>query len=289
MVLFPLIEILGQGGHQVITNSRLMTTPTPPSGQPHLDFWNSSVAVDQYLFDTRPAFLYPPETRLLGMFRERWAEVKMLDIGVGAGRTTHYFAELAGSYTAIDFAPSMIDSCSKRFAGRWPGAEFKVGDASDLAGHADASYDLVLFSFNGIDNLAYDKRLLALAEMKRVCKPGGWVVFSSHNIYSLPSRRKLQIKAHPLRFWEELNRWRAVSKKNPPIAEVMAQPYLQYCDGHVGEASQMYIRPEFQAKDVVDAGLELMGQFANDGRLLRAEDDAKNGKTSWVYYYCRKP
>ena len=262
---------------------------SPPVGTSHLEFWNSGPAVQQYAFEKKPPFLFPPETRMLGLFRERWAEVSMLDIGVGAGRTTHYFAELAGSYTAIDFAPSMIESCDQRFAGRWPGALFKVGDAADLAGHGDAAYDLVLFSFNGIDNLPYDKRLRALSEMRRVCKPGGWVVFSSHNIYSLPSRQKLAIKAHPVRLIEEFKRWRIVRQKNPGIAEVMAQPYFHYHDGHVGDATQMYIRPEAQAVDVKAAGLELVGKFANDGRMLLADDDAKDGRISWVYYYCRKP
>jgi ubiquinone/menaquinone biosynthesis C-methylase UbiE len=56
-----------------------------------------------------------------------------------------------------------------------------VGDACDLSFKSN-EFDAVVFSFNGIDCLyPYEKRIQALSEFRRILKPGGFFVFSSHN------------------------------------------------------------------------------------------------------------
>ncbi|MDB6119148.1 MAG: SAM-dependent methyltransferase [Verrucomicrobiaceae bacterium] len=263
--------------------------PAPPPETSQLNYWNSENAVAYYSYDHRPVFLYYPELRLLGMFQDRWPQMRVLDIGVGAGRTTQYFAELAGTYVGIDFSQGMVDRCQQRFAGRWPGASFQQGDATDLHQHADNSYDLVLFSFNGVDCMSPEKREMALKEMQRVCKPGGWVVFSSHNVYSIPLIPKFEIHPHPMRFLEEARRWWSVKQKNPPVEQVMTTPYVRYYDATIGDNYLIFSRPEVQARDLQALGFTEVRRYANnDGRELITDQDGQHPSVSWVYYFCRK-
>ena len=64
-----------------------------------------------------------------------------------------------------------------------------TGDASNL-GLKDNSFDVVIFSFNGIDYIyPYIKRLAALKEIRRVLKTNGLFIFSSHN-HCIPRDRE---------------------------------------------------------------------------------------------------
>jgi ubiquinone/menaquinone biosynthesis C-methylase UbiE len=102
----------------------------------------------------------------------------ILDLGVGGGRTTPYLSGIASRYVGVDYSEGMIDACRRKF----PHLEFEVADASDLSRFADASFDSVVFSYNGLDCLVpYEKREKCLRECHRVLKPGGFYIFSSHN------------------------------------------------------------------------------------------------------------
>ena len=45
----------------------------------------------------------------------RLAAMNMLDMGVGGGRTTKYFAPLVKNYIGADYAPAMLQVCRKRY------------------------------------------------------------------------------------------------------------------------------------------------------------------------------
>ena len=102
----------------------------------------------------------------------------ILDIGVGAGRTTSFLKEIAGHYVGIDYSEKMIDACRCRF----PELEFHVMDATDMSTFRADSFDAILFSFNGIDSLHPDeKRLRCLRECYRILRSSGTFVFSAHS------------------------------------------------------------------------------------------------------------
>ncbi len=70
--------------------------------------------------------------------------------------------------------------------GKFPHLQFIVADASDLSQLADATFDAIVFSFNGIDCLVPEEsRHKCLRECHRVLKPAGVYIFSSHNPRSL--------------------------------------------------------------------------------------------------------
>lgn len=106
----------------------------------------------------------------------------VLDLGVGGGRTTPYLSKVASSYVGVDRSAAMIQACRNKF----PDLDFLLADASDLSVFPDASFDAIVFSFNGLDYVVPDeKRLRCLSECRRVLRPEGKLIFSCHNPRSI--------------------------------------------------------------------------------------------------------
>jgi len=121
-------------------------------------------------------YLTPCERLLFGSYIPLGSAV--LDLGVGGGRTSGYLSQRASRYLGVDYAEAMVKACQKKF----PELEFVVADAAHLSFLADQSFDAVVFSFNGIDCLLPDEaRRSCLKHIHRVLKPGGVLIFSSHN------------------------------------------------------------------------------------------------------------
>ena len=102
----------------------------------------------------------------------------VLDLGVGTGRTTAALLARSDDYVGLDISEGMVAQARRRFAG----VDFRVGDAMRLEEFADGSLDVVVFSYNGIDTLQpLSGRMACLAEVRRVLRPAGVFIFSSHN------------------------------------------------------------------------------------------------------------
>ena len=129
-------------------------------------------------------YLRKPEVTVLNELREKLQNMKMLDIGVGTGRTTVHFASLTKEYVGIDYSPSMIEAAQKRFQNYLTKISLLIMDARNMTFFPDGYFDFVFFSWCGIDYVSHEDRLLILSEIHRVLRKGGFFFFSTHNLNS---------------------------------------------------------------------------------------------------------
>jgi SAM-dependent methyltransferase len=102
---------------------------------------------------------------------------RILDIGVGAGRTVKPLRSLSQNYVGVDYVQEMVDHCRQQF----PGVRFERADARDMSAFVSGSFDLVMFSCNGICMVDHAGRLAILREVHRLLSPQGVFVFSTCN------------------------------------------------------------------------------------------------------------
>lgn len=152
---------------------------------------------------------------------------RILDVGVGTGRTISLLKLLSDDYVAVDYSQRRVEMCHRRY----PGVDVRMADARNLAEFDERSFDFVFFSFYGIDSMDHEGRARALSEFHRILRPGGILSYSTLNRDGMsfnekpwqvdrPGRRTplsprklaravLVPARHPLRFWCRLNHWRA--------------------------------------------------------------------------------
>ena len=104
-------------------------------------------------------------------------EMKILDIGAGAGEYSLYFAEKGFDVTAIELADSNIAAFRKKLK---PEHNIKLsqGNAVDLSCYPDENFDIVLM-FGPLYHLhSENDRQKAIAEAKRVAKKDAVLFFA---------------------------------------------------------------------------------------------------------------
>ncbi len=232
-----------------------------------------------------------PELAILARFKERWAEMDVLDIGVGPGRTSHTFAALAKTYTGIDYAHRMIAHCKATIA-ESETVRFLLCDARDMSTLGDRTFDFVLFSFNGIDYVDHTARLRILREVHGRLRSEGFFFFSAHSLHAFPFR--LTIPAFrprsPIRWMyragEAFVRWarlRAIHR-NVDAETIKARGWAILADGSHGfKATPYYVLPESQDRQLAEAGFRLMGTYDLAGRVI---DHRVTTDDVWLHYLC---
>ena len=235
--------------------------------------------------------LQKPEVAVLEQLRNRLSHMKILDIGVGAGRTTAFFAGLAEEYIGLDYSANMVTACRRKF----PQFTFKVCDARCLNLFKENYFDFVLFSFNGIDSVNQDDRFKILREIHRVTKKNGYFFFSAHNLnFYFSHVRSIRLYKNPLssvnlvlsflrsrllnnKIWNEL--------RNPSKSLQNAMIYHYTCN----KLMLIYwLTPAEQIKQLLETGFRNIRVFDLEGieitnpRLLALTD-----RDSWLYYLCQ--
>jgi SAM-dependent methyltransferase len=146
-------------------------------GDPHLNVYSRSDVVENYVNER---CLLPCEVYLFDKYVK--SSDAILDIGVGGGRTAPYLFAKGAKYIGVDYSQAMVAACKRKF----PALEFYCENACDLRRFEDASFDVAVFSWNGMDCIGtVEAREACLREVFRVLKPGGRFIFSSHNAKQL--------------------------------------------------------------------------------------------------------
>lgn len=223
-----------------------------------------------FLFDTE-AYIFPKYIT---------ANQRLLDVGVGGGRTTANLAHVA-SYVGVDLSPRMIEACRKRF----PKLKFEVVNAAEPLPYENASFDCVLFSFNGLGYLYPDlSRKGFLNEANRVLAKDGLLILSLHHpdeLIRLPDLKS----ADPLRIMWRLARSLAISLK-----KIVSAPFSRgtwtgskwIFDSAHGGLFTYHVRPELFRREAEAAGFQLIEWMpapkASSSRIFRP----------WIYYVLKK-
>jgi len=103
--------------------------------------------------------------------------MKVLDLGCGDGNTAVPAAQRGADVTGIDIARNLVEAANRR-AAQLGLANLKVreGDATNLEGVPDASFDLVVSIFGA---MFAPKPFDVAREMVRVTRPGGRIVMGN--------------------------------------------------------------------------------------------------------------
>ncbi len=105
------------------------------------------------------------------------APLRVLDLGCGDGTTAIPLARLGADVVGIDIASNLVEAGNRRAAeAGLHNLKFQEGDASNLEGVPDDSFDMTLSVFGAM----FAPRPFDVAkEMVRVTKPGGRVVMGN--------------------------------------------------------------------------------------------------------------
>ncbi|WP_338600597.1 methyltransferase domain-containing protein [Saccharopolyspora sp. SCSIO 74807] len=115
------------------------------------------------------------------------AQGKVLEVAIGTGLNLDWYPDdvrLAG----IDLSPRMLDHARRRADDTGRKIELRIGNAQQLE-FADNSFDTVVCTFS-LCAVPDDRG--AVAEMKRVLRPGGQLLLADHVISTSRSARVVQ-------------------------------------------------------------------------------------------------
>ncbi len=230
--------------------------------------------------------LQPAEQVILRKFKDEINHSHLLDIGIGAGRTTLHLIPACRHYTGVDYSQKMVEFCKKKFTA--DNALFEVCDARDMDLFHDGQFDTVIFSFNGIDSVSKQDRRLILDEVRRVGKPNGLFIFSCHNIRKLDNLFSYRFTWNPLEAVLELRRYLRFRSLNDKKAEYEGKDWIILRDGADDFRSEfVYVKPELQVKELEELGFSDIELYSNKTGEIVPLDDIENYKNAWIYFSCR--
>jgi len=236
--------------------------------------------------------LFPAERTVLRRLAPRIADLDMLDLGVGSGRTGWTYAPLVRRYVGVDYSPRMVEAAKQRLGGE-SNVELLVGDARDLT-PIDGQFDFILFSFNAIDALPPDGRLQVLDQVRSKLRSDGLFQFSTHSLGTLPfdthlphSPRfakmrtyRMYAKARELRYAYRIGKinraldLEAARRRGWDVIPSMAHDF---------RIRDYYVDPEFQVGQLREHGFEVLTVIDNAGQEVTLPHDSRD---SWFDYLC---
>lgn len=262
-----------------------MATNYPPPVAPSDD--NQQIYEDASVIDVYREVGQPQQAEL-AMFEplaDELAKGSLLDIGIGAGRTTAYLAPKVARYVGVDYSHGLVAAAQQLY----PEAEILWCDARDMSAFGDGSFDFVNFSFNGLDSLDHEGRLQVLAEVRRVLAPGGHWMFSSHNRdyhrrgllpWQPPFKPGRVMLKKSLEAIAARDNWRRLRKEQVETPEYA----LVNDEAHDYSLLHYYVSPEAQRRQLEEAGF-------TDVRVLDQWGTPITGpspRSIWLYYACRR-
>jgi len=253
-------------------------------------------------------YLDKAEASIIEELKPHLKDMSMLDMGVGAGRTTKYFLPLVNCYIGADYAPNMIEECRKKYRNR---KIFEVIDVRDMKKFADGMFDFILFSYNGIDSFDEKGRKKALEEIKRILKDDGFFAFSSHNInwsgiydifrlkgmYNSLNKKiqnnsrlsfikKIQLIFKAIYYFLRLNILNKRIYMSSYIKKLQKEGHGILADNSLnGKVKIYYTSPDYQVAQLREFGFKDIKSYSVNG--IEAHEQSQLNNSAWIYYLCR--
>ena len=119
--------------------------------------------------------------RVLAPLRDAGRRLQILDVSTGSCNSLyrHGWMSLDADYTAIDLSETMLKQGSDLMSAAGVPVDLVLGDAMDLP-FQDDRFDVVL-SYGAVNGLTDPAK--AIAEMARVARPGGTLLFLDEQMY----------------------------------------------------------------------------------------------------------
>lgn len=158
------------------------------------------------------------------------AGTALLDVACGTGNAAVPAAERGAAVTGLDITPKLLEVARERARAAGVDVELVEGDAENLP-FDDDSFDRVTSVFGTM--FAPDHRR-AMAELVRVCKPGGTVGFCAWTPQGLNGRMFMVVGSHM-----------------PPPPEGFQPPILWGEESHVRDLlAPLGVEPAFERRSV---------------------------------------
>ena len=235
--------------------------------------------------------LQPAEKTAFELIFKEKERIAILDIGVGGGRTTEFLEDKASRYVGIDYSPTMVAACRRKFE-KARNASFQLCDARDLSRFKDNEFDLVVFSFNGIDNLDPQGRNDALKEMRRVLKSGGYLLFSSHSTAAIKKEFSFKVFSLRYRFLPMVYLASIYNYIMMPVVnrhiDLSTTPDMVVIKYPDASFKQMFVSPVAQTKMLRQLEFIDIRVLSFSTGLELNKEQMKLSEDNWLYYLCRK-
>jgi ubiquinone/menaquinone biosynthesis C-methylase UbiE len=239
--------------------------------------------------------LQRPEKTIFNILESNLVNMKVLDIGVGAGRTSLYLANKVKEYHGLDYSDEMIELCKNNICINNENTKYDVCDVRDMNIFNNDTFDLVLFSFNGLDYISHQDRLKALKEIHRVSKEGAYFIFSTHNLQYIDRIFLLRYQFHYKikRLKEKISFWFKLKYKYNDVnlyKKLKESKFAIFNDGaHDFGLLTYYINPKAQIQQLNEehfTNIDLFSVHTGDRIDLGTKDIEAICDASWVYYMC---
>jgi ubiquinone/menaquinone biosynthesis C-methylase UbiE len=147
-----------------------VSEPSPADNRAYYDAFS-----EQYDRDRAGGYHALIDDQAAEIVRRVGVDRDVLEVGCGTGLVLQRVAQFARAATGVDLSPGMLERARAR------GLQVREGSATELP-FDDGSFDVV-YSFKVLAHVPEIER--SLAEMVRVARPGGHVVFDAYNRRSL--------------------------------------------------------------------------------------------------------
>jgi SAM-dependent methyltransferase len=171
----------------------------------------------------------------------------------------------------------------REFGRALPGIPIALADMRDLSRFRDAEFDFALASNNVFDAVGHGDRLRTLTGIHRLLRPGGILMFSSHNrdVPDLMHWPRLEFTSNPFTLVENMAHWCLSLANHTRLrhSQVINDEYAIINDrAHDCSLLQYYIGPEAQRRQLEKLDFKLLEILDRFGAPVPSGDSAEHSR-----------